>query len=96
MRRNLLHAGSLFRAPTGRLAWQFQKRRPAHVGLVIMFGAKQNQLGLDQRSLHMQPRDLRMQPVSSLTKVGASCNAGAGRLRVGVHGDGEGEDKDRN
>ena len=81
--------------PTGRLAWQWIQRMHAHVGLVSALGTKQNQLGLDQCSLHMQPRDLRMQPVSPRTKVGASCNAGARRLRVGFHGDGEGEDKDR-
>ena len=95
MRHDLLHAGSLVSGPTGRLAWQCQKWRQAHVGLVTSLRAKQNQLGLDECSLHMQPRDLRMQPVSSLTKVGAHCNAGAGRLRVGLHGDGEGGDKDR-
>jgi hypothetical protein len=53
LRRDVLHAGSLVIGRTGRLAWHCQKRRPAHVGLVTVLGAKQNQLGLDECSLHM-------------------------------------------
>ena len=56
--------------PTGRPAWQCQKRRCAHVGLISPLVAT-------------QPLDLRMQPVSSLRKFGARFNAHAGRLRSG-------------
>ena len=76
----LLHAGGLVSGPTGRLAWQCQKRTHAHVGLVTSHGAKRAQFGLDHCSLRMQPLDLRMQPVSSLRKLRARCNARAGRL----------------
>ena len=93
--RGLLHAGRLVSGPTGRLAWQRQKRRRAHVGQGTPLGAKQNQLGLDECSRRMQPCDLRMQPVSSLRKLGAHSTARAGRLRSGLRGDGEGEDGDR-
>ena len=50
---SLLHGGSLVSGPTGRLAWQCQKRTHAHVGLVTLHGAKRTQFGLDHCSLRM-------------------------------------------
>ena len=93
--RSLLHVGSLVSGPTGRLAWQCQKRTHAHVGLVTLHGAKRTQFGLDHCSLRMQLLDLRMQPVSSLRKLRARCNARAGRLWSGLRSDGDGEVSDR-
>ena len=63
-------ADGLVSGPAGRPAWQCQKRRCAHVGLISPLVAT-------------QPLDLRMQPVSSLRKFGARFNAHAGRLRSG-------------